>query len=530
MKPVKRLYLSTDEIHLADASLVLELNSCGRGFITAQTTTDYTGKLVRLDVGYSGLLLRWFTGYVERSQPAENGYQRLFVRELAGVFERMWPCSFQHPTLRDVAGWLEENSGISIAVPDVPYSDKPIPHFTHNGTGYQLLNNLGRAFSITDYIWYPLPDGSLYVGGAEKALFAGRPVEIPAEFSQGTAGGNSMTLPVIQSLQKTPAQRQIESHYPELASGLHLPKLARVVAPSEAVKSGNFADPFRPRYAVDVQLLDADGNPDNQTPVYSAVPLPVPMAGNDSGMFQFPPEGTLVEVAFTGGRPDKPFIRQTLPDGTSLPDIKPGEQLQQQRAEVSQRVTQAGDWVRQTDQTISETSMARTVKADTERRELVSRETTVKATDKITVLGTATLMAGAIQQVSAGDFSQAVKGNRLASITGNEETEIAGQQSTKVAGAMNVDVGGTLTEKIAALRKSVAAGGQQIMGPTVHIGSEGVNTLTMMLDTIDLLAELAQQCASHSHPSVGTPTNAAAFNQTAAKAGQTRSKYQNIIA
>ncbi|EDQ9240775.1 phage tail sheath family protein, partial [Salmonella enterica subsp. enterica serovar Orion] len=89
-------------------------------------------------------------------------------------------------------------------------------------------------------------------------------------------------------------------------------------------------------------------------------------------------------------------------------------------------MTQAGDWVRQTDQTISETSMARTVKADTERRELVSRETTVKATDKITVLGTATLMAGAIQQVSAGDFSQAVKGNRLASITGNEETEIAG--------------------------------------------------------------------------------------------------------
>lgn len=25
---------------------------------------------------------------------------------------------------------------------------------------------------------------------------------------------------------------------------------------------------------------------------------------NDSGMFQFPPKGTLVEIAFTGGRPD----------------------------------------------------------------------------------------------------------------------------------------------------------------------------------------------------------------------------------
>ncbi|HAW3874188.1 TPA: hypothetical protein JLU58_000246 [Escherichia coli] len=221
---------------------------------------------------------------------------------------------------------------------------------------------------------------------------------------------------------------------------------------------------------------------------------------------------------------------QTLPDGTSLPDVKPGEQLQQQREEVSLRVTQAGDWVRQTDQTISETSMVRTVKADTEQRELVSRETTVKATDKTTVLGTATLLAGAIQQVSAGDYSQAVKGNRLASIEGNEETDIAGQQSTKVGGAVAVEVGESLTEKIAALRKSVAAGGQQVMGATVHIGSESINALTMMLDTIDLLAELAQQCANHSHPTVGTPTNAAAFTLTATKAGQTRSKYQNIIA
>ncbi len=135
-------------------------------------------------------------------------------------------------------------------------------------------------------------------------------------------------------------------------------------------------------------------------------------------------------------------------------------------------MTLAGDWVRQTDQTISETSMVRTVKADKEQRDLVSRETTVKATDKTIVVGTATLLAGAIQQVSAGDFSQAVKGNRLASIEGNEETDIAGQQSIKVGGAVAVEVGESLTEKIAALRKSVAAGGQQVMGETVHIGSE----------------------------------------------------------
>ncbi|MEZ6877624.1 hypothetical protein [Enterobacter sp. KBR-315C3_2022] len=557
MKPIKRLYLSTDEVHLADASLVLELNRCGRGFITAETAQDYTGKVVRLDVGYTDLLLRWFTGYVERSQPADNGFQRLFVRELVGVFERLWLCSLQHPTLRSVASWLEENSGITVLVPDADYADKPIPHFTHSGSGYQLLDNLGKAFGITDYIWYQLPDGGLYVGGAEKSLFSGKPVEIPAEFSQGAAAGNCMTLPVIQSLrpgvemngeritrvhltndtiavtwtprnkatgqplQKTPVQRQIESHYPELASGLHLPKFARVIAPTEAVKSGNFADPFRPRYAVDVQLLDADGNPDKGTPVYSAVPLPVPMAGNDSGMFQFPPEGTLVEIGFTGGRPDKPFVRQTLPDGTSLPDIKPGEQLQQQRAEVSQRVTQAGDWVRQTDQVISETSMARIVTADTESRELVSRETTIKATDKTSVIGTSTLMAGAIQQVSTGKFSQAIQGSRLATVGGSDEMAVT-EDAT-------VTIGKNLTEQIGQIRKSVAAIQQQIIAPVVWIGSDSINVAQLMLDTLDVVKQLAELTASHTHSNTGTPTNAGDIRSAGAKADTLNGKYSPVI-
>ncbi|MBD2812808.1 hypothetical protein ID853_18510, partial [Xenorhabdus sp. Vera] len=45
MKPINRLYLSGDEVHLVDANLMLELSACGRGFITAETAADYTGKL-----------------------------------------------------------------------------------------------------------------------------------------------------------------------------------------------------------------------------------------------------------------------------------------------------------------------------------------------------------------------------------------------------------------------------------------------------------------------------------------------------
>lgn len=97
MKPIKRLYLSTDEVHLADASLVLELNSCGRGFITAKTDQDYTGKLVRLNVGYTDLLLRWFTGYVERSQPTDNGFQRLLFVSWSACLNACGHAHFSTP-------------------------------------------------------------------------------------------------------------------------------------------------------------------------------------------------------------------------------------------------------------------------------------------------------------------------------------------------------------------------------------------------------------------------------------------------
>lgn len=102
MRPVNRLFLSSDEVHMSGKNLVLELSTCGHEFVTARTDRDYTGKLVRIDAGYTDRLYRWFTGYVERSQPAENGSKRLFVRELVGIFEKNWPCSFQHPTLRTV--------------------------------------------------------------------------------------------------------------------------------------------------------------------------------------------------------------------------------------------------------------------------------------------------------------------------------------------------------------------------------------------------------------------------------------------
>lgn len=556
MKPLFRLYLSDDEVQVTDVNIMLETSAAGRGFVTIKTDKDYSGKLVRLDAGYPELLLRYFTGYVERSQPSANGFQRLLVRELTGVFEKSWPCSFQHPTLRTITDYLQKESGLTFDVPASSYADKPIPHFTHNGTGYQLLANLGNVFNIPDCLWQQLPDGTIFVGSWQDSLFAKKPVEIPNEFATGQSGGNSMTIPMVQSLRpsvkvngqrltkvnlnnddmtltwevssvvtgstgrKNPVQNQIDNAYPELSAGLHLPKTARIVAHSEQVAAGDMSDPYRPKYAVDVQLLDADGR-ESSAPVYSAVPLPLPMAGSESGMFQFPPVGTVVEIAFEGGRQDKPFIRQTLSQGNTLPDIKPGEQLQQQRQEVSQRITQDGSWQRQTDQTISESSMHRQVSADTEKRLLVTRETTIQATDKTVVLGTATLLAGAVQQIADGDYSIAAKGSLVGSIGKNMELVVAEDAS--------IDIGKKLVEKVATIRSSVAGAKQEIIAPVVWIGSQQINVAQLMLDTLDVVKELAEQMATHAHPNTDGPNNSSEISGTAQKSDKLKKKYSPVI-
>ncbi len=93
--------------------------------------------------------------------------------------------------------------------------------------------------------------------------------------------------------------------------------------------------------------------------------------------------GTLVSGVYTGGRPDKPFIQaRTLPDGASLPDIKPANAATAASGSLATRDT-GGRLAGTPDGSDHQLFViARTVKADTERRELVSRETTVKATDK----------------------------------------------------------------------------------------------------------------------------------------------------
>lgn len=132
--------------------------------------------------------------------------------------------------------------------------------------------------------------------------------------------------------------------FPELSAKLHLPRWGRVIALPElpAQDGERGSDPFYPRWAVDVQLLDENGTA-TSSKALQAVPLPLTGAGNKAGCMQPPAIGSIVEIAFAYGRPDKPFIRTVLPYGWNLPAIKEGEFRIQTKDGVHKHIDATGN-------------------------------------------------------------------------------------------------------------------------------------------------------------------------------------------
>lgn len=282
---------------------------------------------------------------------------------------------------------------------------------------------------------------------------------------------------------------------PELAGGLHLDRYARVLAVGDSPTEGATSERFRPRYAVDLEILGPDMEPDGNFPKYSAVPLPVSAGGGqESGTFCFPEEGALCVVGFAYGRQDHPIIRQIFPLGVSLPAVERGEVLMQQSPTSFQRVDAQGNWRRETSADINENSLGRTVKAESyaadlgsESRNVAAHSTESVGSCKTIEAGTVlTLLAGLRADVgslgalnltaggdsthsTAGAAQEAVGKDHTSKVTGNRQININGNRSLTVQGADSVTVQGT--ETIKATGKLVIESGQEILlrAPVVKI-------------------------------------------------------------
>lgn len=291
-------------------------------------------------------------------------------------------------------------------------------------------------------------------------------------------------------------RRSVERQFPELTGGYHLPRFARVVGVADAPAVAGICDDFRPRFAVDLELLGEDDEPDTQLPVLAGVPLPMPMGGDEMGFFGFPEEGTRVVVCFAYGLPSKPYVQTILPHGLSLPKVPKGDLVWQHSEDAQQRVDADGNWLRQTEGRIRDKSIEREVESltNTERHQ----SSTVEVDDHSieSVGGIKTIEAiGALKLLSGGSASLAALDD-LHLASGRDLNQVVGQK-------LNLTVGGDLQERIEGLRRSVA--------PQTWLGSESVNVLQVLCDLIDLVTQMNTEIAAHMHGSSPVPSNAASF-------------------
>jgi len=306
-------------------------------------------------------------------------------------------------------------------------------------------------------------------------------------------------------------RRAVDRQFPELSGGYHLPRFGRVVAVPDAPAAPGLCDDFRPRFGVDVEVLLPDGEPDPDLPILTSLPLPAPMGGQEAGMFGFPEEGTTVVVSFAYGLPHKPFITQILPHGLSLPRVPKGDQVWQHSEACQQRVDADGNWLRQTDGKIQDKAIEREVEALDNTETFQNHTRTVDDHSTESVGGIKTIEAlGALKLLSGGSASLAAVDD-LHQATGRDLNLVVGQKH-------NATVGGDMQEKIQGLRKSVAEVSQRLQAPKTWLGSEGVNVLRVLGDTLDLLGQMASEIAVHTHGPTPVPTTAAAFTADAAKA------------
>lgn len=438
------------------------------------------------------------------------------MREHAAKFEKTLNCSHRHITLEELCEWLEKETGMEFKYPDQPYSREKIPLFTHTGSGYQLLHSIGRLFAVPQYIWQQSPDGSVFVGSRAHSRWADKAEHITidsGDFINQTS--QAVSIPIHARIrpacvvngkhitrvklerdayelewedldeagkpkQKSADKRLIENAFPELAGGYHLSKFAKIVGVADPAAGGEISDPFRPKYAVDVQLLDEHGNEDSAVPVFPAVPLPVSAMGSQGGDFAFPEAGTVVKLDFIAGRSDKPVISSFYAQGKTIPQVSPGEILRQQRPEVFERTDGAGNMQRCTDQTISERSFIREVTAETETRTVGQSERTID-----------------------GDEKRNVGGNSIAHIVGNEETVNGGD---KVVG-----VGGELVQKVKAAAWMLSEVKNKLTAPKSYIGTEQINIFRILEAVIQIQVDLAQAVSTHTHSGGPKPDQASAF-------------------
>ncbi len=265
----------------------------------------------------------------------------------------------------------------------------------------------------------------------------------------------------------------------------HVPRVGEVAAITDAsveavtdpAEGEKATDRFRPRYAVDVQLLTPQGQPDAGMPILKGLPLPAFGAGPGRGLFAFPALGARVLLAFAYGLPTHPYIINTYPEGGAVPALGAADFLIQQQEGAFLRFDAKGNATLNTDGRLSLDAETLDVWA-AETSEWHGKLTRSIDGDLVEEIGGRLLLTvlGALVERIGGDARRAV--------LGGEETTVAGDRSELVGGkaALVAGQGLTFTTVLGDLLLEAKAGDAQVvstLGKLLLKAAQGVEILAL---------------------------------------------------
>ena len=270
-------------------------------------------------------------------------------------------------------------------------------------------------------------------------------------------------------------RRLVNRIFPELRAGYHLPALAVVTAVSTDAALGGLTDAFRPRYAVDVLLLDEQGNIDKSMPEIKSVPVSIPSGNNQGGVFGLPQTNSIVEICWANGRAHRPFIRGILADSGMITECDSDHIVIQQRTGVKQSVDDGGNWLRQTDSTISDQSSNHVIEAHEKIETLIDELKKVGGHSVEEIYGHKIIEAGSIIEMAENHITQGAS-NNLSTVAGMDIMQAAGRNCQSVAGEKNC-----------------------IEGRKLYLGNSSDNVLSLLSAFMSETSKALQALSTHTH-------------------------------
>lgn len=195
-----------------------------------------------------------------------------------------------------------------------------------------------------------------------------------------------------------------------------------------------------------------------------------------------------------------------LGSGWPLPGIAPGEQLQQQRAEVFSRTDTVGNLSRHTDRRMYDHAMEMHHQSDDYLGE--------HGQHQLQVAQHSIEQVGAMKRVEALGAIELLAGDDL--LLGS-------------LGNMSQTTAGDLVEVVGQLRRAVAGELQHLEAPRSWMGNDGTNIFQLLLQLMNVVEQLAATTASHTHGSGPSPNQGNTLNSQSQQAGNLASQLSPII-